>query len=206
MVDFLADYLGGHAEVVLHDLTDLEHSIVKIRNGHISGRKEGDPCTDFVLRVLQNRPEQTEYAANYFSTNPQGEAVKSGSYFIRDAKGEIVGMLCINVNTGEYTRMRAYMDSFFGIAALTDGSHVEDVRKENLGISLGDMVDSILSRTIKNCGCDPKLLSYEGKERLIEQLNEEGIFLLKGSVSKVAIALGLSDPSVYRYLSHLKKD
>lgn len=37
IVDFLADYLGEHTEIVLHDLTDLEHSIKKC-NGHISGR------------------------------------------------------------------------------------------------------------------------------------------------------------------------
>ena len=56
-VDFLADYFGDYAEVVLHDLTNLEQSIIKIRNGHISGRKEGDPCTDFVLRTSSSHPQ-----------------------------------------------------------------------------------------------------------------------------------------------------
>ena len=31
MVDFLADYFGDYAEVVLHDLTSLEQSIIKKR-------------------------------------------------------------------------------------------------------------------------------------------------------------------------------
>lgn len=76
MVDFLADYFGDYAEVVLHDLTNLEQSIIKIRNGHISGRKEGDPCTDFVLRTLKQSPSDMQYAVNYSSTNQAGIPMK----------------------------------------------------------------------------------------------------------------------------------
>ena len=39
LVDFLADYLGENTEVVLHDLSDCQSSIVAIRNGDISGRE-----------------------------------------------------------------------------------------------------------------------------------------------------------------------
>lgn len=35
-VDFLADILGPSSEVVLNDLLDLNHSVVAIRNSHIS--------------------------------------------------------------------------------------------------------------------------------------------------------------------------
>ena len=41
LVDFLADYLGENTEVVLHDLSDCQSSIVAIRNGDISGRELG---------------------------------------------------------------------------------------------------------------------------------------------------------------------
>lgn len=39
MVDFLAEVMGESVEVVLHDVTDTESSIVYIRNGELSGRK-----------------------------------------------------------------------------------------------------------------------------------------------------------------------
>lgn len=35
-VDFLADILGPSSEVVLNDLLDLNHSVVAIRNSHIT--------------------------------------------------------------------------------------------------------------------------------------------------------------------------
>lgn len=206
LVDFLADYLGDNTEVVLHDLTDLEHSIVKIRNGHISGRQEGDPCTDLVLRIMQKTPSDTQYETNYSSTKQNESPLKSGSFYIRNAEQKIIGMLCINMETAFYSKMRAYLDSFFGIPP-QDAPHSSDkLVQENLGMSLGEMMDATLTRVINECGCDPKLLSHEGKEQLIEKLNEEGIFLLKGSIGKAATALGLSEPSIYRYLNKLKKD
>ena len=38
LVDFFAAVLGKNSEVVLHDLTDPDHSIIAIRNNHISNR------------------------------------------------------------------------------------------------------------------------------------------------------------------------
>ncbi len=205
IVDFLADYLGEHTEIVLHDLTDLEHSIVKIRNGHISGRHENDPCTDFVLRVLQQASSTARYDTNYGSSDRNGRSIKSGSFYIRDPSGKIIGMLCINMETDTYSQLRSYLDSFFGYCEPRSSVPEEGHIKENLGISIGEMVDAVLARVIADCGCDVKHLSSEGKEQVIEQLNEEGIFLLKGSVPKTAAALSISEPTVYRYLKNLKK-
>jgi len=47
LVDFLADFMGENTEVVLHDLTDWRHSIMAIRNGHITGRKVGAPSPKY---------------------------------------------------------------------------------------------------------------------------------------------------------------
>ena len=52
-VDFLADILGPSSEVVLNDLLDLNHSVVAIRNSHISHRQVGDPATDLALRTMK---------------------------------------------------------------------------------------------------------------------------------------------------------
>ena len=205
IVDFMADYLGEHTEIVLHDLTDLEHSIVKIRNGHISGRHENDPCTDFVLRVLQQASSTAQYDTNYGSSDRNGRSIKSGSFYIRDQDKKIIGMLCINMETDTYSQLRAYLDSFFGYCETKKLPSEHERVKENLGISIEEMVDAVLARVIANCGCDVKHLSSEGKEQIIEQLDNEGIFLLKGSIPKTAAALGISEPTVYRYLKKLKK-
>ena len=52
LVEGLADYLGGGYEIVLHSLEDVEHSVVKIINGHHTGRTTGAPITDLALSML----------------------------------------------------------------------------------------------------------------------------------------------------------
>ena len=49
MVDGLANYLGPSSEVVLHSLEDYNRSVVKIANGHHTGRKIGAPIMDIAF-------------------------------------------------------------------------------------------------------------------------------------------------------------
>ena len=42
-MDGLSQYLGEGYELILHSLEDLEHSVIKIINGHYTGRVEGAP-------------------------------------------------------------------------------------------------------------------------------------------------------------------
>ncbi len=58
--------LGEDTEVVLHDVTDLENSIIAIKNNHISGREMGGPATDLVLDIMKNQNENDyDYLLNY---------------------------------------------------------------------------------------------------------------------------------------------
>ena len=80
LVEGLADYLGGGYEIVLHSLEDVEHSVVKIINGHHTGRTTGAPITDLALSMLsrienENRPGYI----SYFSRNKKGEPLKAAT-------------------------------------------------------------------------------------------------------------------------------
>ena len=205
LVDFLADYLGENTEVLLHDLTDLEHSIVKIRNGHISGRQEGDPCTDLALRVAQNQPDNIQYSTNYKSYHQNGTPMKSGTFFIRNSRSKIIGMLCINIECEQYMRMKTYLDSFFGLISRDEQTASDNGNGETLGKSITDTIDAIIEKAVNEWGGQVDLLSPKQKEMVIQKLNDEGVFQLKGSVSKAATALKVSEPSVYRYLKNLRK-
>lgn len=204
IVDFLADFLGENAEVVLHDFGDLEHSVVKIRHGHVSGRQVGDPSTDFVMRVLKREiSPDTQYVCNYEGISIHKTRLKCSSFYIRDGKGKIVGMLCINLEIEQYIKAKEYLDSI--LLNLGPGSTVREEKiTENFGQSISELIESGIQRAVSCYDCAVDRLTYAEKEQIIERINNEGIFLLKGAVSKVAQALNISEPTVYRYLSKLK--
>ena len=66
VVSFLGEALGPDYEVVLHDLTSEDGTIVAIVNNHISGRTEGAPLSNMALRFIQERMyEKQDYMAGY---------------------------------------------------------------------------------------------------------------------------------------------
>ena len=98
IVDFLGVALGSSTEVVLHDLSEPEHSVVRIANGHVSGRTVGAPSTAFSLKMAEQLdPDSDGVVTDYVSTTTDGRPLQSSSYFIRDG-GEVVGMLCVNID------------------------------------------------------------------------------------------------------------
>lgn len=60
VLDGLSTYLGEGYELILHSLEDLEHSVIKIINGHYTGRIEGAPITDLALAMLNKMKEKKE--------------------------------------------------------------------------------------------------------------------------------------------------
>ena len=73
----LAVQFGSNCEVVVHDLQgkDIEHSIIAIENGHVTGRRIGDGPSQIVLEYLpvlsfayyyEETPEQSEKARHRF--------------------------------------------------------------------------------------------------------------------------------------------
>ena len=53
-------------------------------------------------------------------------------------------------------------------------------------------------------GIHASRLTMEEKIKIVDALNQGGLFYLKGAVSEVAAQLGSSEATIYRYLSKLK--
>lgn len=66
------------------------------------------------------------------------------------------------------------------------------------------MVDIRIDKVLEAYPVPIEDLSKEDKITIVTELNNEGIFLLKGTVGKVAHSLNISEPTVYKYLQQLK--
>ncbi len=208
LVDFLGKALGPNCEVVLHDLTDPEHSIIAIANGHISGRKIGGPSTDLVLKILKEGLEGGDaYIANYNARNMNNIICRSSSFFIRDEGNRIAGVLCVNVDVSKFVEAKKLLELMIGGGAQApvpdrtdDGGDVF----ENLHSSVDDVLTAIIDGVLGRYEVTPDRMSVEEKLAVVRALSENGLFLLKGGVSELARRMQLSEPTIYRYLNKLK--
>ena len=204
MVDFLANVLGEDAEIVLHNMTNIDKSIIAIRNGHISGRKVDGPATNLVLKILKDSQySDSDFISNYESRSVDGKPLKCSTFLIRNEGRELVGILCININIEKHMAMKSYLDSFFAYS--TTKKEAEKVT-EHLSTSVEELTFSSIDTVISELGVAPDRLNKEEKLSVIRKLYTNGIFILKGAVNETAKRLSISEASVYRYLNQIKKE
>lgn len=214
LVEFLGKALGERCEIVLHDVSDPEHSIVAIANGHLSGRRIGGSLTDLVLKLLrQEKKDQVPYVVNYHGKGSTGHLFRSSSYFIKDDGGEVIGVLCLNYDVQPYLQARAALDKeiLLGLPAenFTAAEQAETKAGavfETLYKTAGDAIDSMIDKRLASYPVEPKRLSMEERIQVIHDLNDDGLFLLKGGISALADKMAVSEPTIYRYLQRIRKE
>ena len=75
----LALQFGPNCEVVVHDLEteDVDHSIVVIENGHVSGRKLGDGPSHIVFESMHEGTADVHDREPYLTKTTDGKLLKS---------------------------------------------------------------------------------------------------------------------------------
>jgi len=231
LMDFFAELLGPRTEVVLHDTSDLSRSIVALTNGHVSGRSVGGPATDLVLKVLQNHEhDDRDYLANYLAESRTGGTFRSSTFFIRDAGGDVVGMLCLNIDDEPLARARDLLVAITATTGLVKGAgpggapgaatgstgstgatgaataHPAAVPvAERLSMNVDELALDGVARIVAAQGIEPHRMTPDEKVAAVREIERAGVFLLKGAVAQVAEALHVSEPTVYRYVRQVRQ-
>lgn len=188
--------LGHQCEVVIHDFSDLTHSIVHIE-GNITGRSIGGAATDLILAaVQQGRAEQDIH--NYQTYLPSGRILKSCTIFLHNEVGETYGAFCINFDISGFSAFHQMLGEFIS----TNNSEVS----ETLVDDIRSTIHTVLMQTVVEMGGNLPIMGRDEKLNLIARLNEKGIFQVKKSVPILAEELDLSRSTIYNYLSEIREE
>ena len=96
LVEFMGKICGKSYEIILHDVSTPERSVIAACNEHLSGRRIGDPMTELAKELLRTGVYQEhDYVANYEGRTRGGKRFVSSTYFIKE-KGHLVGLICVN--------------------------------------------------------------------------------------------------------------
>ena len=131
-VKFLGSVLGPDYEVVLQDLSNINHSVIAIENGHISGRTIGSPLASAVFQMLSSKVyEEDDFIANYKGVAENGHILRSSSMFIKDSNGNPIGLLCINFDDSRYMELHEKL-----ISLIHPGNIVKNISYFLISIAL----------------------------------------------------------------------
>ena len=187
----LHELLGPMCEVVVHDFTDLEHSIVHIA-GDVTKRAIGGAATDLILECVQTGATQKDLHG-YGTSLPGGRIMKSSTIFLRDERERALGALCVNLDVTDFVAFRNRLNSF---------AHTQDSERmtETLSDNLFETVQSAVAETLYESGRSLHAMNREETIELVATLEQKGLFQVKRAVPMVADMLGLSRATVYNYL------
>ena len=189
---------GNRCEVVLHDLTIPEKSVVYTVNGDVTGRREGQTFDRLVRSVLLNKNFTRDYAVNYTFETEDGRRIKSSSFLVRDEAGEVVGVFCVNY---DITFMKTRHDELELFLPMQEDSSVicpEMAADQDVTTVVDTLIDNIVS------GRKKQGLTKQDNLEMIRFMDDKGIFLVKGAIDKVAACMGLSKVTIYGYLDTVR--
>ncbi|MEA5013660.1 MAG: helix-turn-helix transcriptional regulator [Candidatus Limiplasma sp.] len=191
----LAAQFGENCEIVVHDLNKdhLDQSIVAIENGHVTKRQLGDGPSHAVLQGLKNPQELSDHL-NYLTRTQDGRILKSSTIYIRDEKGQVVGLFAINYDITHLLMAES------ALRPLTSAQS-EDRDPEPIVQNVNDLLDELIAQSVQLVGKPVALMTKDDKIKAIQFLNGTGAFLITKSGDKVSRYFGISKYTLYNYIS-----
>lgn len=195
-VPFAAQLCGNACEVVLHDISNPEASVIAIENGFNSGRHIGSPLTDLARDIINTEKYKgQDFVANYSGVS-KGKDFVSSTFFIKNGD-RLIGLLCVNRDLSAIQELES------AIHHMKNQYNIQQPRseiRETLGAPVDAILHDLISNSIEEAGVTPKFMSMEDRIRIVNKLNEQGVLKMKGAVKEIARQLSISEPTVYRYL------
>ena len=185
MVEFLGRALGGDYEVVLHDLSEGHNAIVAIANGGISGRGVGAPPHQHGA-ALSGRPgiRAPRLQGGLPGVSRAKTELHSSTMFIKDEAGRLIGMLCVNFDPAHCVQAANAVLALCGLPGMSLQAGEDagaSAGAETFVGSVPDAVRSAIEEVTGATGVPASRLTMEEKIRIVDALNQEAFFYLKGA-------------------------
>lgn len=197
LVENLGAFLGTDCEVVLHDFTKgYDATIVKLVNGHVSGRTVGCPPTNLFFEKVREQSGGLSDVPVYF-TEDNGRVIKSSTTFIFDKKGGVTGAVCINMDVTKLLRAQQELAEHVGYDA-------SENRREQYAQSLNEIVEQYLRSAENEIGKPATEMDKSEKKRALAYLDSKGVFQIVKANVRLCEFFGISKFTLYSYLDEVR--
>lgn len=184
----LAATFAPFCEVVVHDLLDPKHAILAVHN-NLSGRSVGDPTTELGLTRIAD-PDYPQIVANYANQFADGRQAKSTSVGIKDASGNYIAALCLNVDLTLFRSLQSVVGQFTAISGDTGLS-------ESLDPAGAEAIRQRIDQFAARLSTAPRALKAAERRALLRELKDSGCMEVRRAMEVVAQHLGVSRATVY---------
>jgi predicted transcriptional regulator YheO len=186
--------IGSQCEVVIHNLADLEHSIVWIM-GNVSERRVGGCMTARALSLVRSGKTADNY--NYTTRTRSGKMVRSSLVFVKDRQGRPFACMEINFDTSPFVAFRRALET------LADPDEAYDFQNAFID-EAPEMLETMLQDAVEFIGKPTAQMSKADRLRVVQALDEAGAFEFRKAIPTVAGYLGVTRFTIHNYLNELR--
>lgn len=201
LAETIADLIGPHCEVVIHSFENIDHSVVKIINGHHTGRALNSPVTNLGLKMLRLYEQTGECVSkSYFTNAKSGGLMKSTTCVLKNHSNEAIGMFCININ------LSVPFPEVIQTLVPTDHALSMGMKQpESFSTNAKEVIEKALAHAEQEVDSMPTNLKNRNKN-IIRVLHDNGIFELKEATIIVAESLKITRHAVYKNIRQFQNE
>lgn len=197
LMTLLETTFGQNCEIVLHDLTgDYNHSIIDIRNGHITNRQVGGCGSNLGLEILSGSVKDGD-RFNYITNTADGRILRSSSIYLKNSNGQVIGSLCINLDITETLKFSEFLGQY---------NQYTTSQSEYFAPDVNSLLEYLIKEAQNHVGKPLQHLSKEERLQVLRYLDQKGAFQIAKSSIHICEILGISKFTLYNDLDAIRKE
>jgi predicted transcriptional regulator YheO len=186
--------IGPQCEVVVHDLIDMEQSIVWIK-GTVTERNLGGCMTARGLSLV--RAGRTEDSYNYSTRTRSGKMVRSSLIFVNDTSGNPLICMEVNFDASPFVAFRRALET------LADPLEAYDFHDAFID-DAPQMLETMCQRAVEFVGKPTAQMDKSDRLRVVQLLDDAGAFELRKAIPSIASYLGVTRFTIHNYLNEIR--
>ena len=188
----IAEMFGSSCETMVHDMTQANHPILAIYNGHVSGRSVGSTMDILGNETLLSEDGLKTDFVNLYATTPSGQQIKSSTFHMI---GEDYN-LALGINFD-------YSSLVYANRILVDLMSADADLKSAMWHSGDNRLGEVFEECLAAVGKPVSALNKNDRMKVIALLDQKNAFSFRKSVPFISQRLGVSRYTVYKYLTEL---
>ena len=216
VLPFISKAFDSNAEILLCDT----EKILCAQNPLTDRTRPGNPIGDMERSFIQEELYKTQDSIlNYRALSSEGDRLRASTLFLKEDSGALAGFLTVNLQIEDLLKVRDVVDFYIngshgGVEAAKAarversskkrrGSAADVSRYESVNVAIKDIIRSVTEQFLNSFGIPADRLTAAERIQIVCELDKQGVFLVKGSISEVAQKLNCSEATIYRYLQQL---
>ena len=199
LISFLGKALPGEFDAILFDLTEKGYPAVEKSDW---GRRNEKEVRRLLQDVIREGTVSDEGVFGRVIPTSDKKLEKVSFYFIKE-DSKAIGAIALSMELDTYLKFSSFISDRLGIVGndgVTPININSDMQRERVLTDL-DEIDEM----VKEFCPGPSELTPKERKELFLDIYDTGIFRIKGAIPKTAEAMGISEQTVYRYISEIKK-